>query len=160
MSRRAPITSTDQAVRIFAGAGRELAPPAHMRLDDIDWPFWYSVIAEFAKAEWTQHNLELAAILARAMASLEAEQRVLRAEGFVLTLDSGAAAANPRSRVVQALMGQILALRRSLALHARGRSGDNRNDAGRRAAGRAMEVTVDDLTDDDLLARPADWTKQ
>jgi len=155
MAKRPPINSTGEAVRIFAGASRELPPPAHVSLDDCDWPYWHSVLSEFAKADWTDHRLELAAMLARTMAALEAEQRALRAEGFVMATSGGTMAANPRGRVVAALTGQILALRRSLALHARGRSGDSRNDAARRAAAKAMEGDFGDIVDiDDLLARP------
>jgi hypothetical protein len=36
------------------------------------------VIAEFAKSEWTAHQLEIAAMLARTMADLNREQMALR----------------------------------------------------------------------------------
>src|SRR3546814_3457253 len=67
------------------GATREIAPPARVRMSEEDWPFWHSVIAEFARSEWTDHQLEMAAMLARAMADLEREQYELRAEGSVMT---------------------------------------------------------------------------
>ncbi len=155
MAKRPPINSTDEALRIFAGVGRELSPPGHVPLDDCDWPFWHSIVAEFAKADWTDHRLELCALLAKEMADLERNQRLLRAEGFVFVTACGAASTNPRGRVVQALSGQIMALRRSLALHARGRSGDSRNDAARRASAKAIEGWADGIGEDDLLARPS-----
>jgi len=117
----------------------------------MDWPYWHSVVAEFARAEWTEHQLELAAMLARTMANLEQEQRTLRAEGFIAVRENGTTVENPRARAVKALTGDILSLRRSLALHARARSGDSRNDGTRKEAGRALEAQLDD----DLIARPS-----
>src|SRR3546814_1137792 len=75
------IDSATAAVKVMQGATREIAPPAHVRMSEEDWPFWHSVIAEFARSEWTDHQLEMAAMLARAMADLEREQYELRAEG-------------------------------------------------------------------------------
>ena len=151
MSRKQRIDSSSAAVRIMQGAGREIAPPAHVPLDEMDWPFWHSVVAEFARSEWTEHQLELAAMLARTMATLEAEQRTLRVEGYIAVRENGTTVENPRARAVKSLTGDILSLRRSLALHARARSGDSRNDGARKEAGRQIETTLDD----DLLARPS-----
>lgn len=151
MSKRAPITAPSEAVRIMQGATKELNPPAHVPLDDMDWPYWHSVVAEFARAEWTEHQLELAAMLARTMANLESEQRSLRSEGFIATRENGTTVENPRARAVKSLTGDILSLRRSLALHARAKSGDSRTDAQRRDTARGMEAT----SDDELLASPS-----
>src|SRR3546814_14590101 len=78
--RKQRIDSATAAVKVMQGATREIAPPAHVRMSEEDWPFWHSVIAEFARSEWTDHPLEMAAMLARAMADLEREQYELRAE--------------------------------------------------------------------------------
>jgi phage terminase small subunit len=126
-------------------------PPAHITLDECDQPFWKNVVAEFARAEWTDHQLELAAMLARTMADLAREQVTLRTEGFISVRENGTSVENPRARAVKSLTGDILSLRRSLALHARARSGDTRNDVKRREVGKTIER---DLGDDDLLARP------
>lgn len=150
MARKARIDSAAEAVRIMAGSRRELTPPSHVPLDDMDWPYWHNVVAEFARAEWTEHQLELAAMLARTMANLELEQRTLRAEGYVSQSLKGTPVVNPRSLAVKAMTGDILSLRRSLALHARARSGDNRDAAKQRDMGRNVETE----TDDDLLAAP------
>src|SRR3546814_691179 len=76
--RKQRIDSATAAVKVMQGATREIAPPAHVRMSEEDWPFWHSVIAEFARSEWTDHQLEMAAMLARAMADLEREQYELR----------------------------------------------------------------------------------
>jgi hypothetical protein len=152
MAKRAPITSAAEAVRIVQAVGLPILPPSHMILDECDWPYWRSVVAEFAKAEWTDHQLELAAMLARTMADLAREQVALRNEGYISVRENGTSVENPRARAVKSLTGDILSLRRSLALHARARSGDSRNDGRRKEVAKQIER---DLGEDDLLARPS-----
>jgi len=141
------------------GANIEISPPAHVSLEDMDWPFWHSVVAEFARADWTEHQLELAAMLARTMANLEAEQRLLRKEGPVkqkLILDKDGEVRkiiefeNSRGRGVQTLMGQVLALRRSLALTGRAKAGSSDDAAKKRQANKKTESAA--ANEDDLLA--------
>lgn len=144
MAKRARIDSPDEAVRI--AQAKPVSPPSHVPLDDMDWPYWESVVAEFARAEWSEHQLELAAMLARTMANLELEQRTLRSEGYVSVSERGTPVVNPRSNACKSLTGDVLALRRSLALHARARNGDNRVAGVRREAAKSMEVTqLDEL---------------
>lgn len=152
MAKRHPITSPSEAVRIVQAVGIPIMPPGHMILDECDYPHWRNVVAEFARAEWTDHQLELAAMLARTMADLAREQVSLRIEGYISVRENGTSVENPRARAVKSLTGDILSLRRSLALHARARSGDSRNDAKRRDEGKSIER---DLGEDELLARPS-----
>lgn len=137
--KRDPITSPTSAIRIMQGANREIAPPGHVRLQDEDWPFWHSVLAEFARAEWTDHQLELAAFLARDMANLEREQFTLREEGSVMKTEKGTPVVNPRKAVVQATASTILSMRRSLSLHARAQGGEARRVGTRKERGREIE---------------------
>jgi hypothetical protein len=151
--------SVKEMTRVVMGASRDIAPPSHVQLQDMDWPFWESVVAEFARADWTEHQLELAAMLARTMADLEENQRLLRSEGIirereVLNEDGSVRKVisweNARARAVQTMMGQVLSLRRSLALHAKGKHGTN-NDAGKKmAANKRTEKAAEG--DHDLLA--------
>lgn len=150
MARKQRVDSTTAAVRIMQGVTRQMTPPSHVPLDDCDWPFWESVVAEFARAEWTEHQLEIAAMLARTMANLESEQRALRTEGFIAVRGNGTTVENPRARAVKSLAGDILSFRRSLALHARAKSGDNRDAGKQRDAGKSIEADFGD----ELLARP------
>lgn len=152
MARKARTDSAAEAVRIMQGSAREISPPSHVPLDDMDWPYWHNVVSEFARADWTEHQLELAAMLARTMANLEQEQRTLRAEGFIAVRENGTSVENPRARAVKSLTGDILSLRRSLALHARAKgSTDAEKNAARRDGAKALEQEVDDS----LLASPA-----
>jgi len=149
-NRKQRIDSNAAAVKIMQGSVRHIAPPSHVPLDDCDWPFFENVIGEFARSEWTEHQLEIAAMLARTLASLEQEQRTLRIEGFIAVRENGTTVENPRARAVKSLTGDILSLRRSLSLHARAKSGEARDVAKRQAQASEIETALDD----DLLARP------
>lgn len=150
--RRARVDSTQEQVRIMADAGKQIHPPSTVPLDDGDMPFFVNVIEEFARSEWTAHQLELAALLARTVADLNREQLAMRAEGTVLKTDKGTPVVNPRKTVIQMHASTILSYRRSLGLHARAQGGDARDIASRRSKAKAVEA--DNPLDDDLLARP------
>ena len=152
MPKRLRIDSTAEAVRVGRASRASIAPPSNVPLDDCDLPFFANVIAEFARSEWTAHQLELAAMLARTMADLEREQRDLRVEGSVMLSERGTPVVNPRKTVVQMHAGSILSFRRSLSLHARAQGGETRDIAKRRAGTKSIEADV--AGDDDLIARP------
>jgi hypothetical protein len=119
--RKARIDSTSEAVRVMSKAASSIVPPSSVPLEKCDLPFFASVIAEFARSEWTAHQLKLAAMLARTMAGLNREQRALRKEGSVVHTEKGTPVVNPRKAVVQMHASSILSFRRSLSLHARAR---------------------------------------
>lgn len=152
MTRRARSDSQARAVEVMAAATKPIEPPSNVPLQKRDLPFFASVIAEFARVEWTAHQLELAAMLARAMADLEYEQRMLRKEGATAVSLKGTPVVNPRKQVVQMLSGTILSFRRSLSLHARAQGGEARDLGKRRANDRDIEG--DNPLDDGLLAKP------
>ncbi len=150
--RKARIDSAAEAVRVMAKATTEIEPPANVPLDAEDLPFFRNVIAEYARSEWSSHQLELAAMLARTMADLTREQKLLRDEGGVAYSEKGTPVANPRKSIVQMHASSILSFRRSLSLHARAQAGEARDVAKRRGA--AKEIEGDNPLEDDLLARP------
>src|SRR3546814_2548394 len=149
--RKQRIDSATAAVKVMQGATREIAPPAHVRMSEEEWPFWDSVIAEFVRSEWTDHQLEMAEMLARAMADLEREQYELRAEGSVMTSERGQPVVNPRKTVVQMHAGTILSMRRSLSLHARAQHCEARDACKLRAAD--TELEDNNQFGDDLLTQ-------
>lgn len=149
MSRRPAITSATGAVAVMAKASREIVPPAHIPLDVSDMPFWDAVIAEMARSEWSPHQLEMAAILARTMADLASEQAEMRREGSVCDGEI-----NPRKQLIAMHTQSIMALRRSLSIHGRAQRGEAR-DIGK-ARGYARGIEAVNPLNDDLLARPAD----
>lgn len=141
-SRKQPVTTIESAARVVRGMSKDIQPPAHITLDDCDLPFWRSVVAEFARADWTEHQLELAALLSRTMSDMATEQKTLRSEGFIAVRENGTTVENPRARVCKSLAGDILSLRRSLALHARGRAGDNRDAGTQKVITREIEMRL------------------
>lgn len=151
MTRRNRVDSADGKVRAMQGAGLAIEPPSNVPLDKGDLPFFASVIAEFARSEWTAHQLELAAMLARTMADLERDQRLMREEGPIMATDRGTPVVNPRKTVIQMNASIILSYRRSLQLHARAQGGETRDVATRRGIAKGIEA---DAPEDDLLARP------
>lgn len=151
-AKRAPVTSAAEQVRIMSAATRQIEPPSTVELDDCDLPFFANVIDEFARSEWTAHQLELAAMLARMMADLEREQRLLRSEGAVMKTKAGTPVVNPRKTVVQMHAGSIMSMRRSLSLHARAQGGEARDISKRQV--HAKSVEANNPMADDLIARP------
>lgn len=152
MARKARIDSASEAVRIMGKAASAIVPPSNVPLHQVDLPFFANVIAEFARSEWTAHQLEIAAMLARTMADLNREQLALRREGAVMKTDRGSPVVNPRKAVVQMHASSILSFRRSLSLHARAQTRDAADIAKRRGAAKAIEA--DNPLDDELIARP------
>ena len=150
MPKRQRIDSVTAQVHVIGKAARELTVPAHVSLQERDLPFWNSVIAEFARSEWTDHQLELAAMLARTMSDLEEEQRLFREEGTIMHTDRGTPVINPRKTAIQMHFGNIFTARRSLSLHARAQGGEMETIGPRRAKAKAMENAAS--ADDDLLA--------
>lgn len=152
MARRQRIDSATAAVATMAGATKDLAPPAHVKLRVGDLPFWNSVIAERAKSEWSDEELLVAANLARAMADAEmvAGMGIGRGgkakQGFVLA-SIGAS---------DKLARRIVTLRRALGIDSRSKHGEQRDVNKRRQHARAIEAGHNPLAEDDdgLLARP------
>ncbi|MBN9505028.1 MAG: hypothetical protein J0I69_03285 [Altererythrobacter sp.] len=150
--RKARTDSVANLIRLATTADTEIAPPAHMTLEQEAWPFFHSIADEFARADWTPHRLELAVMLARTMASLEENQRELREEGTVIPDAKGIPRANPRMRVVDGQLSQVLAMRRSLAMTGRAMAGGTNKAAHQREANRAAEQQLRGNGRDDLLA--------
>lgn len=139
---------------IITNSQRELKPPAHVRLHEADLPFFDSVISEFARSEWTDHQLELAALLARSIAGMEREQFLLHREGSIMKTDKGTPVVNPRKSIVQMYAGTILSMRRSLSLQAKSRAIEPRRMAASTAKAKKTEAAVDNLGMDDLIPMP------
>ena len=152
MARRQRIDSATGAVATMAAATRDLSPPRHLRLRRGDRPFWDAVIAERAKSEWTDADMAVAAILARAMADAEMIAGLsVKAGGYV----------DP-TEVIKAiessdkLARRIVTLRRALGMDNRAKNGEQRDVNRRREHAKGIEAGHNPLGDDDdsLLARP------
>lgn len=166
-TRKRRTDSISLAVETAQASLREILPPNNVPLQEDELKHWDSIIAEFAKVDWTEHTLELAAMLAMNMRGAVVSMRRLDKEGITIprkqvipaTSNSSARVvvisvyANPVRGFLDMYNKNIIAFRRSLSLHARGQEGETRDVAKRRAAAKEIENSfVDD--DDDLLARP------
>lgn len=150
MSRRKRIDSVDAAVEVAQRSQQQISPPSNVPLSKDDLPFFASVIDEFARSEWSAHQLELAAMLAKKMRLLRDELATLEAEGFTSVTASGNPCQNPRLGGVRMLDTSIMATRRTLQLHARAQGGEARDVGKRRGIAKDHE---NDLADE-LIARP------
>ncbi len=163
----------DGSVIVAQNALRDIQPPQHVRFIERDYPFWDAIVLEYAKIEWTPHALHIAALLARAVSDLEREQYWMRHEGSLMEQKKKIAekgnkakgakevviitnVINPRARLIDQHTKNILGLRRSLAIHARGLGGEARDIAARRAANKEIERGIAAAMEDDdgLIAKP------
>lgn len=154
MARKARSDSTSEMTRIVSQSGRTIVCPEHIALEDGDKPFFTNIIAEFAFSEWTAHQLELAAMLARSLHDLHREQILLRQEGEIASSIRGTPCVNPRRSVVQMLAGTVLNFRRSLALNARA-APDYRDVMKGRRQSKQIEANAKKVDSSDLIARPS-----
>jgi hypothetical protein len=150
MTRRKRIDSTDAIVEVAQASGRQISPPSNVPLSGEDMPFFASVIDEFARSEWTAHQLELAAMLAKKMRLLRDELQTLEREGFTLVTEKGSPCQNPRLGGVRMLDTSIMSTRRSLQLHARATGGEARDTGKRRDQAKGHEADLGN----GLIARP------
>ena len=151
MARKQRVDSAAAAVAIMRQSAVTIQPPGHVPLVDADLPFWDNIIAEKAKAEWTAHDLEIAALLARAIRRLEAEETKLDDENTVMENAGGTPMQNPRIRVIADLHARVIKYRQTLGIHNRGKNGEKRDTDKRSDKAKAIET---DLSDD-LIARPS-----
>ena len=148
MARKKRQDSVEARVEVLQA--KDVEVPSHMELHPEVEPFFSNVIAEFARSEWTAHQVELAVMLARLMWRLNAVQMQIAEQGETAKSDRGTPVINPLVTVAKSYAGDINALRRGLALNARARAnGDSRNIATASAIAKSTESTLDD----DLLAR-------
>lgn len=112
--RKERIDGKAAAVKVMAAAANDIHPPSIVPLTETDMPFFANVIEEFARSDWTAHQLEIAAMIARTMNDINREQQELRIEGYITIRQNGTTVENPRQCVVKSLTGDLLSPRRSL----------------------------------------------
>jgi len=148
-SRRNRSDSTEEAVRVMRDAHRPIVPPANVPLSQVDRAFFANIVEEAARADWTVHQLEIAALLARSMHDFAVEQALLRDEGSVVSGFKGMIP-NPRKAVLQMHANNIISFRRTLCLDAAARG--EKKEVGQRMAS-AVAIQAQSPLNDELLAR-------
>ena len=106
---------------------------------------------EFARSQWTENALEIAAMMARTLHDLDAEQQELREEGYIAVRENGTTAENPRTRIVKKLTFDLLFLRRSLGVNARVRGAAH---VAIKKTQIAKVIEADNPLNDGLITRP------
>lgn len=149
---RTRIDSKESAAQIMKAATSPIYPPSNVPLQKTDLPFFTNVLSEFARSQWSEHALEIAAMMARTMADLNSEQQALRLEGYIVQRQNGTTVENPRQRIVKSLTGDLLSLRRSLGVNARAR--EEAHVANKKTQ-IAKVIEANAPVDDGLLARPS-----
>lgn len=157
MPRKSPPANTPSSqVEALAdvAAGQPSAPPG-VTLRPADLPFWAAILRARLPAAWAPNDLVHAAHLARTFADIEAMRLALASEGDLVTSKkSGATKANPRHALLDTLVRRSMSLTRLLQLHAVARVGQARDQGTRKAEALSANETLDELADDDLLAKP------
>ena len=139
--------SKENAAQIMAKS----AVPITVTLSETDIPFYHNVIGEFARSQWTENALEIAAMMARTMHDLDAEQQALREEGYIAVRENGATVENPRTRTFKNLTFDLLSLRRALGVNARAR--ETAHVASKKTQ-LAKAIEADNPLNDGLITRP------
>lgn len=153
MSKRDRCDSiTGQTRAMQAAALGPLPPPAHCRLRAGDLPFWNGIVLSRARERWDDHDLAMAATLARCMADVEKLQEELETEGHVIKNNKGTPIANPKHSVIETLTRRIVGLSRTLQIHSLAKNGDSREQGKGLKAQRKAGEHLDDA-DDDLIPR-------
>lgn len=124
MKRRSDSNSVSEQVKQHSTAVAD--PPDHVYLRERDLPFWRSIMQARAAGSWTDSDLELAAVLARAKADVVRLQDCIDAEGNVIDNGSGPVV-HPLHRLVKNLEGRAMSLSRLLHVHATATRGRKRD---------------------------------
>jgi hypothetical protein len=126
-----------------------IAPPAHIRLRDIDIPYWNCIVMARAADTWTDIDLAHAANLAHAQADINRIQQELEEESDIVTNAKGTQVVNPKHALLNTLSVRSMALSAKLHVHAAATVGRSA-DAGKKLA---VEKEAREVEDDGLIPR-------
>lgn len=129
MSRKKRIDSSAAEAELIGKKMPE--PPPHVNMRDGDRPFWQSVVRARDFTSWTEHDLEIAASLARCKADIERLQGEIDIEGDTLKNDRGTMVVNPKHTLLETLSRRAVALSRMLHVHAEATVGESRHQKKR-----------------------------
>ncbi|RMG71919.1 MAG: TerS protein [Chloroflexi bacterium] len=148
----AKVDTVKGQIETFNAASCDIDPPKHVKLRETDLPFWYSVVRARAKNSWTDHDLEIAANLARCKADIERIQAELNEEGDTILNARGTVVMNPKHSLLETLSRRSVALSRIVQVHA-GATVQAADQRKKNTAERNARQALNDL-DDELIATP------
>lgn len=120
-----------------------LKPPAHIRLRDIDIPYWNCIVQARAASTWTDIDLAHAANLAHCQADIGRIQEQLEHEDDIILNAKGTAVVNPKYALVNTLSVRSMALSAKLHVHANATVGKS-EDAPKKLAAEKQAREVED----------------
>ena len=153
--RRTASDSNKSAQQVMAQASITIDPPAHMTMSVAALCYFRDIINERANADWAAHDVAVAAKLARYMAREDEMSDLLDAEGPTVTTDKGSVMKNPTATVLSDTSSKIIALRRSLCLHALGANPGLKSSQIGKSRGQRRAVQDAAEVADPLIARPS-----
>ena len=125
--------------------------PTNVNLSTHERVIFAEIIEE--RADWSEHQVRLAAILAREMLRIAQAQRDLQRTGYVTYNGRGNPVVHPLVRVLDQAVKKVCAYRRTLGISARAQGGEARDIARRRAI--RLQQQRDAVRDpDNLIAFP------
>ena len=143
------------AVEAFEGATTLAKPPDHVWLPEEAMPFWYSIIQARAAHRWNEADYEVAAELARTRYKIEQLNRELHEEDDVVFNAKGTLVVNAKHSLLETLTRRMVALNRSLQVHAEATQGKSREQAKPNQAQQGARQAVEEVGDDDLIGKPS-----
>lgn len=127
-----------------------IQPPVKLKPEEL---VFFKIITD-ARAVWTDIDLFHAACLARCMQSIQRNQERLDQEDDIIENNRGTPIANPRFSVLEILTRRSLSLSAKIQVHAAATIGESKLSRGKNTQKREMQKAMDDVEDDDLIARP------
>lgn len=144
--KRPPADSASEQARYAKGAFRNVEPPKHFKLSNLEREFFDGVVDEIAKADWTRHKIDLACMIAKTMAAIVDAQKELDTTGMTIRGANGTLVMSPHIGTITKLSGIVAQLRRTLGLQADGR---NINTGKRTKIAKDAERRASRAADDD-----------
>lgn len=153
--KKKKITSAQEIAKVIKASLKKLNVPERITFNTKEQlDCFKAILNEVPKVEWTEHKIEIAALLAKAICDLEKMHVALDDEGYLTPNHMGSMSENPRSVIAKKLRADICSMRRTLAIHERAKSGETRDIKKRRAIAKGAEDSFSNV-DDDLIARPS-----
>lgn len=137
--------STHVQTDIMQKAMKSIKPPAFLKLDNAEKPFFDSITR--SKAEWSDPDIIQAVHLARCFYQIETLQNEVSNEGYILD-----GAINPKHGMIETLIRRSLAISRLINIHASATQGRARDQVGKNTGHRKALDSLED--DDSLIAKP------
>lgn len=151
MARRQRIDSVTAAVEVMAGAGSDLAPPAHISVPNGAKPFWNAIIHARPREDWlgAPALMNAAANLAWTQWQIDRTRRMIDGDE---PMPDGLAIAQLASQLLK-MQRLEMGYLRVLQQHGRAVGGEARDVAKRAGVARSIKA-AEPNSDDGLLARP------